>query len=155
MPTITAEQTLDAVIASTVDSAADLIWHSATQADLVSSKGKRVRVGVSQSGEIIVYFPDGPGIQTRTNSVGKAAAEVCRALTDHRTAAAARRAYIAADSSATAAYKESRYMLVNGYGYNGKPYTEARLSMLCDRLNRAESKRNDAARRLAELGADV
>lgn len=63
--------------------------------------------------------------------------------------------FVEADSKATDLYKETRYMLVNGYGYNGKGYTEARLSGLLDRMVKWESKRRDAARTLLAMGLEA
>lgn len=59
---------------------------------------------------------------------------------------------VEADSKATDLYKETRYMLVNGYGYNGKPYSLNRLDQLLDRMTKWEAKRRAAGEALIEMG---
>lgn len=58
----------------------------------------------------------------------------------------------AAEDRFMALYKETRYMAVNGYGYNGKGFTEDSLYAKLDRMGRWEAKAKALNIALYEMG---
>ena len=126
----------------------EIIRFSDTQVELVSVKGKRLRVGIDGAGHITTYVPNGPGNNIVHKGELSAEAEIVRYLSDHRTVKQAQAAYVSGDRAATRAQKDIRYRTVNHLRC-----TDAMIDRAERVITAGTLKMNDAAVRLIELGA--